>query len=252
MIAGRWFTGPGQAVVPTGFLERTGTRIGDTVRVTYLKDTQTLRIVGEAFDTSDDGLHINADMATFAKAEPQTFQIAVKPGVSAADYAAKLAAVVEPLGGHAFANSPSQRDSMILVLDAMAVLLTLMLVSVAGLGVLNSVVLDTRERVHDLGVCKAIGMSPRQTLSLVLASVAGIGLIGGLVGVPAGYALHSYVLPVMGRAAGTGLPPSVLDVYDAAQLSLLGLAGIVIAVLGALLPAGWAAKARTATALRTE
>ena len=32
-----------------------------------------------------------------------------------------------------------------------------MLVSVAGLGVLNSVVLDTRERVHDLGVCKALG-----------------------------------------------------------------------------------------------
>jgi putative ABC transport system permease protein len=56
----------------------------------------------------------------------------------------------------------------------------------------------------------------------------------------------------MGRAAGTGLPPSVLDVYEPAQLALLGLAGIVIAVLGAMLPAGWAAKARTATALRTE
>ncbi|WP_369249998.1 ABC transporter permease [Streptomyces sp. R41] len=252
MISGRWFTGPGQAVVPTGFLERTGTRIGDTVRVTYQKDTQTLRIVGEAFDTSDDGLHLNADMATFAKAEPQTFQIAVKPGVSPAEYAEKLTAVVEPLGGDVFANSPSEQESMILILDAMAVLLTLMLVSVAGLGVLNSVVLDTRERVHDLGVCKALGMSPRQTLSLVLASVAGIGLIGGLVGVPLGFALHGYVLPVMGHAAGTNLPPSILEVYDTPQLVLLGLAGIVIAVLGALLPAGWAAKARTATALRTE
>jgi hypothetical protein len=47
----------------------------------------------------------------------------------------------------------------------MAALLTLMLVSVAGLGVLNFVVLDTRERVHDLRVCKALGMSPRQTVS---------------------------------------------------------------------------------------
>jgi putative ABC transport system permease protein len=137
-------------------------------------------------------------------------------------------------------------------LDAMAVLLTLMLVSVAGLGVLNSVVLDTRERVHDLGVCKALGMSPRQTVGLVLASVTGIGVLGGLAGVPAGYALHHFVLPVMGHAAGTDLPPSVLDVYGDTQLALLGLAGVAIALLGALLPAGWAAGSRTASALRTE
>ncbi|MEU2912930.1 hypothetical protein ACWCQ0_26645 [Streptomyces massasporeus] len=37
-----------------------------------------------------------------------------------------------------------------------AVLLTLMLITVAGLGVLNSVVLDTRERIRDLGVCHTI------------------------------------------------------------------------------------------------
>jgi putative ABC transport system permease protein len=252
MISGRWFTGAGQVVVPTRFLERTGTGIGDTVRVTLGKDTETLRIVGEAFDTDNDGLSIRADLASFAGAKPQVFQIEVKPGVSPAAYAEKLDAAVKPVGGVVMANSASEQDNMILVLDAIAVLLTLMLVSVAGLGVLNSVVLDTRERVHDLGVCKALGMSPRQTVSLVLASVAGIGVLGGLIGVPAGFALHGFVLPVMGHAAGTNLPPSVLDVYDAPRLVLLGLAGLTIAVLGALLPAGWAAKARTATALRTE
>ncbi|MFJ3799106.1 ABC transporter permease [Streptomyces sp. NPDC090088] len=252
MISGHWLTGAGQAVVPTGFLERTGTRVGDPVRVTLGKDTETLKIVGEAFDTSDDGLSVHADLASFPGAEPQVFQIEVKPGVSPAAYAEKLQAVVEPLGGAVMANSSSRQENMILLLDAIAALLTLMLVSVAGLGVLNSVVLDTRERVHDLGVCKALGMSPRQTVSLVLASVAGIGVLGGLVGVPLGFALHGFVLPVMGHAAGTNLPPSVLDVYDAPRLVLLGLAGVAIAVLGALLPAGWAARARTATALRTE
>jgi putative ABC transport system permease protein len=252
MIAGHWITGAGQLVVSTRFLERTGTQIGDTVRVSLGKDTQALRIVGEAFDTSDDGLHLHADLAAFAAAEPQTFRVEVKAGVSPAEYAKKLAAVVQPLGGDAMANATSERESMILILDAMAVLLTLMLVSVAALGVLNSVVLDTRERVHDLGVCKALGMSPRQTVGLVLASVAGIGVLGGLVGVPAGFALHGYVLPVMGRAAGTGLPPSVLEVYEPAQLVLLAVAGVVIALLGALLPAGWAARSRTAAALRTE
>jgi putative ABC transport system permease protein len=32
---------------------------------------------------------------------------------------------------------------------------------VAALGVLNSVVMATRQRVHDLGVFKAVGMTPR-------------------------------------------------------------------------------------------
>ncbi|MET8100774.1 FtsX-like permease family protein [Streptomyces sp. NPDC005236] len=252
MIAGHWISGRGQVVVPTRFLERTGTRIGESVRVTFQKETVSLRIVGEAFDTSDDGMRVHADLDSFAKVTPGAFHIEVKPGVSPASYARKLAGVVKPLGGDAFAETSPQGENMIVLLEAMAALLTLMLVSVAGLGVLNSVVLDTRERVHDLGVCKALGMSPRQTVSLVLASVAGIGVVGGLVGVPAGFALHGYVLPVMGQAAGTGLPPSVLDVYDTPQLVLLGLAGVLVALFGAMVPAGWAAKVRTATALRTE
>ncbi|MFE0130874.1 ABC transporter permease [Streptomyces sp. NPDC059037] len=252
MISGHWLTGTGQVVVPTRFLERTSTKIGDTVRVTNEKEVANLRIVGESFDTSGSELQIHADMADFASAEPGSFLVEVKSGVAADEYARKLAAVVRPLGGDATTNASSGQDGVILIMSAMAVLLTLMLASVAGLGVLNSVLLDTRERVHDLGVCKAIGMSPRQTMSLVLASVAVIGMIGGLIGVPAGYALHGLVMPVMGRAVGTGLPSAVLDVYEPLQLLLLGLGGIVLAMLGALLPAGWAAKARTATALRTE
>ncbi|MFF2406970.1 ABC transporter permease [Streptomyces sp. NPDC058092] len=191
-------------------------------------------------------------MADFASAEPSTFLVEVKSGVSGDEYAERVAAVVQPLGGDATPNAPSGQEGVILIMSAMAVLLTLMLVSVAGLGVLNSVVLDTRERIHDLGVCKAIGMSPRQTMSLVLSSVTAIGVIGELIGAPAGYALHSLVMPVMGRAVGTSLPSPVLDVYEPVQLLLLGLGGVVIAVLGALIPAGWAARARTATALRTE
>lgn len=252
MLSGHWITGKGQVVVPSRFLERTSTEIGDTVRVTYEKDTATLRIVGESFDTSGSQLEIHADMADFKSAEPSTFLVETKPGVSADDYAQKVAAVVQPLGGDATTGSESGQDGVILIMAAMAVLLTLMLITVAALGVLNSVVLDTRERIHDLGVCKAIGMSPRQTLSLVLASVAVIGVTGGLLGVPAGYALHHVVMPVMGRAVGTSLPSPVLEVYEPVQLLLLGLGGVVIAMLGALIPAGWAARARTATALRTE
>ena len=252
MLSGHWLTGRGQVVVPTRFLERTSTEVGDTVRVTHEQESADLKIVGESFDTSGNQLEIHADMADFPSAEPSTFLVKVKAGVPLDDYAHKLASVVRPLGGDATTIPPAERKGVILVMQTMAGLLTLMLVAVAGLGVLNSVVLDTRERVHDLGVCKAIGMTPRQTVSLVLASVATIGVIGGLLGVPVGHLLHGLVMPVMADAVGTTMPSSVVDVYGPTRLIRLGLGGVVLAVLGALVPAGWAARARTATALRTE
>jgi putative ABC transport system permease protein len=56
----------------------------------------------------------------------------------------------------------------------------------------------------------------------------------------------------VGNAANTSLPASITNVYDGGTLALLGFAGIVISVLGALVPADWAARSRIATALRAE
>jgi putative ABC transport system permease protein len=123
---------------------------------------------------------------------------------------------------------------------------------VAGLGVLNTVVLQTRERVHDLGVFKAVGMTPGQTIAMVVSWVAGIGLVAGVIAVPAGLALYRYILPRMAAAADLGVPPGFLNVYRGWELGVLALAGIAIAVAGALLPAGWAAEARSASALHAE
>jgi len=56
----------------------------------------------------------------------------------------------------------------------------------------------------------------------------------------------------MGRAAGTGIPQVDTDVYHLRILIPLALGGLVIALAGALLPAGWAARTSTTRALRTE
>jgi putative ABC transport system permease protein len=95
-------------------------------------------------------------------------------------------------------------------------------------------------------------MTPRQTVAMVLASVVVTGPVAGALGVPLGVALHGRVLPAMGDSVGLRLPASVLAVHDTAELLPLGLGGLLIAALGALPPAGWAARTRTATALRTE
>ncbi|MER5203365.1 FtsX-like permease family protein [Streptomyces sp. NPDC002825] len=255
MVSGRWFAAPGEAVAATRFLRATGVRAGDTVTLSEQGRTVRVRIVGEVFDLGDDGMALRTAAASVAalhaRYQPAEFAVTVTDGTDAARYAENLDAAVAPLGAEA-AVTEGSKSSVIRAMQALIVMLTLMLVAVACLGVLNTVVLDTRDRVRDLGVFKALGMTPRQTVAQVLTSVGAIGLVSGLVGVPLGVALHGRVMPAMGRAVGTTIPPADIDVYGTPLLVLLATAGVVIATAGALLPAGWAARTATARALRAE
>ncbi|MFG2361834.1 FtsX-like permease family protein [Streptomyces mirabilis] len=256
MVSGRWIEGPGEAVVPTPFLTATDTRVGDTVTLNDHGTAVTVRIVGEVLDTHQQGMEVFTDRATLAAAEPdlqaESHHIAVKAGTDVAAYTDRLNAVLRPLGVTAENGRVGNDSGTVAVLNSLTAVLTLMLVAVAGLGVLNGVVLDTRERVRDLGIHKALGMTPRQTVVMVVTSVVMTGLVGGAVGVPLGVALHGWIMPAMGHSAGLNLPESVIAVYRTPELVLLALGGLLIAVLGALLPAGWAARTRSAVALRTE
>lgn len=252
LISGRWYNRAGEAVVPTNFLTVTGTSVGDTVTISDAGGLIAVRIVGEIFDTSNQGLDMLTGWRTVATADPRlvpaTYDVGLRPGTDPQQYARALGHAL----GSGSAVSLNTNDPFFLTLTALIALLTLLLAVVAGLGVLNTVLLHTRERVHDLGIFRALGMTPRQTIAMVICWVAGTGLLAGLVAVPAGVAVHRYVLPVMAHAGATNVPASYISVYSAPELAVLALAGLVIAVAGALLPAGWAARSAAATALRAE
>ncbi|MCX2184125.1 ABC transporter permease [Streptomyces sp. SKN60] len=255
MVAGRWFSAPGEAVVPTRFLQATGLSLGETVTLSEQGRRVRLTLVGEVFDLGGKGLTIRAQAASVADLRvrflPSEFHVLLPPGSDARSYAERLDARLRPLGAQA-APAEQAHSSVILAMQALIALLTIMLTTVAALGVLDTVVLDTRDRVRDLGILKSLGMTPAQTVARVLTSVGAVGLLAGAVGVPLGVALHRAVMPAMGRAVGSTIPPVDLDVYDAPLLTGLALAGVLIATAGALLPAGWAARTNTARALRTE
>ncbi|WBB64474.1 ABC transporter permease [Streptomyces sp. WMMC500] len=256
LAAGRWFAARGEAVAAARFLQATNTAVGDTVTLRDGSRTAELRIVGEVFDLGDEGMAVRTAHASVAKLvpdlEPAQYTVDLAPGTDRHRYLKALNDDLRPLGAEGTISENDEESPVILAMQALIAMLTAMLVAVACLGVLNTVVLDTRERVHDLGVFKALGMSPRQTVAMVLTSVAGIGLAAGAAGVPLGVALHHYVVPEMGRSVGTNIPDALVDIYTPAHLTLLALAGVAIATAGALLPATWAAATRTATALRSE
>ena len=207
MISGHWYTGPDQADVPTNFLAVTGKVIGDTVTITFGGRQIPVRIAGEVFDTDNSGLAMITDWRTLARADrrltPYQYDVGLRPGTSAAPYAQALQAALGP----AYMVSVNYRNQRALpIVLGLLGTLTLLLAVVAGLGVLNTVALQARERVHDLGVFKAVGMTPRQVIAMVMCWVAGVGLLAGVIAVPAGIALQRYLLPVVVAAAGTGLP----------------------------------------------
>ena len=255
LISGHWLTGSGQAVVPTHLLRSMNLHLGGTVTVAYGRERLPLTIVGEVFDTQQSGMVVLTDAASFSSVQsavPLGFlSVEVKPGVDQASYISALNTRLEREGSSA--APPMQGQSkLILIMGTLSVMLTVMLLGVAALGVVGSVVLETRERVHDIGVYKALGMTPRQTTGMVLTSVLALGVLAGVVGMPLGVLAHALVMPLMGDAVQLTLPADVLHVYGFGELALFAAGGVAVALVAALGPAGWAGRIRTASALRTE
>jgi putative ABC transport system permease protein len=252
LISGHWY-GTGGAVVNTSFLHATGRRIGDTFTLTDDGRAVTLKIAGEVFLPGNDP-QVLTNLSAVAALDPagtgpQMFYVGLRPGLNIQSYENTVFAKLGPGDYHQLGSGSGV---LLQIISGLVLILTLLLVVVAALGVLNTVAAMTRERVHDLGVFKAVGMTPRQTITMVVTTVAATGLIAGLIAVPAGIALHHAILPIMGNGAQTDFPPGIYNVYNRAELVLLALTGLIIAVVSALAPAGWAARTRTALALRAE
>src|SRR5262249_2151215 len=151
-----------------------------------------LKVVGVDFDTHDGGQIVTVDAASFAAGglTPviDQFNVQLAPNVDGPGWSASAEAALSPLHATPDHNPGAGRSDVVMVMSALVATLTVMLVVVAALGVLNTVVQDTRERIHDLGIFKALGMTPKQTVAMVLTSVALTGLVAGLVGVPIGAA----------------------------------------------------------------
>ena len=255
LISGRWYSHSPHAAevdVNTLFLTDTGTSVGSAYTLTSGAHRITVRIVGEVFQPGND-VNIYLSPHTLARLDPSAgisqYSVALRPGTSAQAYANALSA---RLGTSYWVQANRGGDSQLIAVVSLVATLTILIMVVAGLGVLNTVALQIRERAHDIGVFKAIGMTPRQTLTMILCSVGLVGLVAGIVAVPVGIYLHHGVLPAMAHAANSDIPPSLLSVYAPWAIVLLALAGLAIAVAGALGPATWAARTRTAFALRAE
>lgn len=123
---------------------------------------------------------------------------------------------------------------------------------VAGIGIMNIMIVSLIERTREIGILKALGMKSRTVLSIFLGESAIIGLIGASAGILSGWVLANIVARLLGSGAfgGTGfqvtplLTPEVL-------FGALGF-GVAISVIFAMYPAWRASKLKPVDALRYE
>jgi putative ABC transport system permease protein len=252
MVAGRPYQHTGEIDVNSQFLYEADVKIGDHVQLVSGGKQLTVKIVGNVFDPQQHSPCVVGSFQTLggtaAGLDIAQYDVDVKPGVSPGAYAVALN---QALGPNFVAAVPPAAE-FYSVASSLIGLLTVIMALVAGLGVLNTVLLAARDRVHDVGVFKAVGMTPRQTVVMVICWVVGPAIAAAIIAVPIGLVLHEVTAHAMGGNAGTGIPESFINVYGTGELILLALSGLGIAAVGALLPAGWAARTRTAVALRTE
>ncbi|MBK7644693.1 MAG: FtsX-like permease family protein [Planctomycetes bacterium] len=102
----------------------------------------------------------------------------------------------------------------------------------AGLGVLNGLLLSALERTKELGVLKALGAGRRQIAGMVLCESFVVGVIGGLVGTALGAGLTPVIVRALEGLSGLDLP----DVSAGLWLLWVPLGSVALAVLAALVP----------------
>ena len=132
---------------------------------------------------------------------------------------------------------------------AITSVLRLMALVVAFIGVLSALMALQLERQRELGVMRAVGLTPAQLGVVVTVQTGLMGLLAGLMAVPAGLVLAAVMIFVVNKRSfgwtlQMDLGPAILA--QAVGLALLG------ALLAGLYPGRLMARTSPAEAIRSE
>lgn len=226
----------GGVLVSTKFSEKYGWRAGDVLSMRFARTgVQPITIAGTYEEDTLEDQGFVMSMREFA---PNfTDQLDIRILLAAADDV-KLddakAAIEEVIA--AFPNARVQTneeyaagfaDRLDIALAIVAVILGLA-VLIAVLGVVNTLALSMVERIRELGLLRAVGMTRAQMRAMVRWEAITIGVIGGVLGIVAGIPVGSSLAGVLG-ADGVTFPWLRLLLF----LVFAVLAGVVASVLPA-------------------
>src|SRR4029077_4753716 len=150
-----------------------------------------------------------------------------------------VAAVTEP--GQVVKVDTSSR----LIIDT-GWIFSLLALIVGGIGVTNTMAMSVFERIHEIGVMRAVGWPGRGIATLILSEAIGIGLLALAAGLAAGYGAAELFVE-HGNLSQLATPDFTPGVFVWGLAFALG-----VAVIGALYPAWRAVRLTPIEARRRE
>jgi ABC-type lipoprotein release transport system permease subunit len=132
-------------------------------------------------------------------------------------------------------------DSM----DIATIIMAALILFVAGLGIINSFLMNTMGRLPEFGVMRAMGISRRQLFMLITTESFIQGVLGTIAGLIPGiiivyyFQLHPISYEAMGEMLGsyTGLDAMIGTALNANGVIVTSVTGILISVLASVYPA---------------
>jgi putative ABC transport system permease protein len=264
ITSGRWFhDGADEMVVSAATLQDLRARVGDRIplRFTLESGQQVIipyTIVGTIFITqrldqayaplSSFVMHTGDTAATVAASTG--YEITLRSGIAPATFIQSLEAQTdERIGARVYTlNVPPGVAQGVSLMGYVGVALLL----IAGVGMLNAMLLATRERYRELATLKAIGLTPGQMLRSVTDGALALGVLTLMIGIPLGLLLSTVGLSELIQQLSKGTLPTIQIGVNWLGIGLLIPATLAIAALGAYLPARWAARVSVGEVLRYE
>ncbi len=153
-----------------------------------------------------------------------------------------------------YIDDVEQARTMFLIIDSLLLSVGFVALVVAGLGIVNTLLMTVLERVREIGVFKALGASSGEIRLMFLAEAGVVGVVGGIGGLVLGLSV-SWVLRVVlaNVAQQQGLNAEIARFEFPAWLLLGSIAfSIAVSILSALYPASRAAATDPIKALRSQ
>jgi putative ABC transport system permease protein len=140
----------------------------------------------------------------------------------------------------------------------MMVILLLIIAILAGLTILNTMMMSVFERTHEIGMIRALGMKRLKILLMIISESTAIGLIGGLIGGLTGSAVAYFIFEKIGidyskameSAQGWYMDPVMRGDFRFSHFLIGFLGGVILTIASALYPAYRASKMKPVKALR--
>ncbi|HET8825847.1 MAG TPA: FtsX-like permease family protein, partial [Terriglobales bacterium] len=172
--------------------------------------------------------------------------------------ASKVAGVedaIKKLGFNTFSilDASKSMQRFFRILDMFLFIFGSLALTVASIGIVNTLVMAVLERRREIGIMKAIGASDQDVRGLFFAEAGAMGLLGGSLGVILGWAIGKIIgIGTNIYLRNQGFPPeNFWAVTWWLVVFALGIA-FIISLLSGLYPAARAAKLDPVQALRYE